>query len=60
MDLEVLWKQRQTKGNPSGGLPPCEAILVANSGVVEAQPLGQRERVDMQDAVVPALLRVKC
>jgi len=52
--------QRQTKGSPSGGLSWCEAILMANSAVVESQPPGQRERVDMQDAVVPALLQVTC
>lgn len=59
MVLEVLWEEKQTKGSPSGGLPWREAtILVASSAFVEAQPPG--EGVNMQDAKVPALLRVKC
>lgn len=36
-ELEVLWKQRQTKGNPSVGLPCCETVLTASGTVVESQ-----------------------
>lgn len=53
--LEAKPNQRQPLA--MAGLPWCEAILMASSAIVEApQPPGQWERVDMQDAVVLALL----